>query len=226
MITVFFDLDGTLLETRDHLPTMYAQVLGALGLARSAGEVEGALQRSWRWYEEQVGQHGSDELAFWLRFNEQVCLALNAGEWVDAAGEAVTELFHSVGSPTLFDDALPCLDALAEAGYPLGVITARPDAARVIEPLGLLPRFKWLVDAFQAGSAKTDTRAFHFALSLAGVTPREAVHIGDQYARDVVPAQEAGMTAILLDRESRFPEADCPRMTSLAELPQWLGRRG
>ncbi len=218
-LTIFFDLDGTLVETTEPFPAVFARVLRELGFERSVAQVKAALEECWPWYEEQVGRHRGTELEFWIGFNARVCAALGTGPRSEEAGARATQAFRSLDTTRLYDDALPCLDALAGAGHTLGVLTARPDARRVLEPLGVLDRFAFLVDAFRSGSAKQDRRAFECAIELAGVGPGRMVHVGDLYDRDVLPARGAGITAVLVDREGRSPEADCLRVQGLRELP-------
>ena len=52
----------------------------------------------------------------------------------------------------------------------------------------------------EVGVEKPGAEIFLAALRRAGVTAREAVHIGDSYDHDVRGAEAVGMTAILLDR--------------------------
>lgn len=219
---VFFDLDGTLLDNRADFPSVFAQVLLDFGLETEPEQLQRALRDSWSWYEEQVRSHSGDELAIWLAFNTQVCRVLGAGSRAEEAGRAVTQAFGGMDRPHLFDDVLPCLDRLQERGLKLGVITARPNAPRVLKPLGILDRFRVVVDALGAGSAKQDAETFLFALERAGVDADAAVHVGDLLERDVLPAQAAGMRAVLLDRKKRYPEVDVPRIESLKELPGLL----
>ncbi len=217
---VFLDLDGTLLENREHFPSVFVRLLREHGVDCDPAAVGAAVQDIWPWYEAHVGDFQSDEMAFWLGFNRRVCQAVGAGERSEAIGSAVTEIFRGLDTPTLYDDALPCLDQLAAAGYRLGVITARPDAHRVLAPLGVVERFELLVDAFSAGSAKQDSAIYTHALDLAKTRPEQALHVGDQYTRDVEPARALGMHTVLLDRSGAQPDADCPRVQSLSQLLQ------
>lgn len=219
---IFFDLDGTLLESRVRFPAVFRQLLAEHGVERDEEEVEVAIQATWPWYEANVADYRDEELDFWFEFNRRVCAALDAGERADPAGRAITDTFQALDAPTLYDDVLPCLDALRGSGFTLGVITARPSAARVLEPVGIVDRFRYLVDAFSAGSAKHDERTYRYAISLAGISGERAVHVGDQLTRDVMPAQAAGLTAVLIDRDGLHGDTTCPRMTSLTELPSWL----
>ena len=46
---------------------------------------------------------------------------------------------------------------------------------------------------------------------------QEAAHIGDRYDHDVVGARAAGLHMVLLGRESRHPDVDCPEAPDLRE---------
>jgi putative hydrolase of the HAD superfamily len=222
MPIVFFDLDGTLLDNSADFRAVFVGVLGRHGVAVSGGEMSALLDTCWPWYEEHVGAHRDDEMSFWLRFNTRVAREAGAGGRAGAVGRAITDAFQALDAPRLYPDVLPTLDRVAALGYRLGVITARPDARRVLLPLGILERFEILVDAFTAGSAKQDATAFRFALAKAGAAPEQAVHIGDQPARDVIPAQDAGLSAVLLDREDRYAEMACSRVPDLFAFQHWL----
>jgi putative hydrolase of the HAD superfamily len=56
-----------------------------------------------------------------------------------------------------------------------------------------------VIDSTIVGAAKPDPRIFEIALARAGVTPVEAVHVGDTLANDVVGARAAGITPIHFD---------------------------
>jgi len=46
---------------------------------------------------------------------------------------------------------------------------------------------------------------------------QEAAHIGNRYDHDVVGARAAGPHMVLLGRESRHPDVDCPEARDLKE---------
>jgi putative hydrolase of the HAD superfamily len=52
----------------------------------------------------------------------------------------------------------------------------------------------------QVGCAKPDPQIFATALERIGVSPAEALHIGDSEALDVEGAHAAGLRALLIDR--------------------------
>ena len=115
------------------------------------------------------------------------------------------------------------LHELRRRGYRLGVISNSDGRVeRLLEDVGLLPHFEFVIDSGRAGMEKPDPRIFHLGLDALGVAPDEAVYVGDVYEIDVAGARAAGMRAILLDPLDRLGHLDCERVTALHELPERL----
>ena len=79
------------------------------------------------------------------------------------------------------------------------------DGARLLEDLGLADRFVTIVISDRVGYGKPHPVIFRAALDAAGVPAARAVHVGDSYAKDVLGAVGAGMTAMLLLRDGASP---------------------
>ena len=73
------------------------------------------------------------------------------------------------------------------------------------------------------GVEKPDPAIFRIAMERAGVSAAESVYVGDNPVFDALPAEEAGMAAVIVDRRNRFPEYEGARIASLDELPGVLG---
>ncbi len=118
-------------------------------------------------------------------------------------------------------ETAPTLSALKAKGYSLGVIS---NSIGTIEDQlrrsGLRDYFSTVLDSALVGVEKPHPRIFELALERAHCKASESVFIGDNYAIDVGGAELAGWRGILLDRVGAYPEADCPRINSLAEVPQ------
>ena len=101
----------------------------------------------------------------------------------------------------LFDDVLAILKILKDQNYTLGLLT---NIQRGMEPicqnLGVMPYLNFIVTSGEAGAEKPQPQVFLLALQKSGVAPSEAVHIGDQYALDVIGARSVGIKPILIDR--------------------------
>src|SRR5687767_11305088 len=82
-------------------------------------------------------------------------------------------------------DAPAALDSLRKGGFVLGVISNTDETlVALLERKGLAPWFRVVVSSTAARSAKPDARIFRHALSLAGVAPENAWHVGDDLIAD------------------------------------------
>lgn len=115
--------------------------------------------------------------------------------------------------------------------FRVGVLTDGPTRAQwsKLEALGWTDLFDGVVVTGALPAGKPDPRTFEAILDDLGVTPEEAVHVGDHPEADVRGAAEAGLLAVqVLDgRYDRAPEADAhvERETLAAELRDWLLRQ-
>ena len=123
-----------------------------------------------------------------------------------------------------FDDAIPVLAELREMGYRLGVISnLRRDMDQLCRQVGLGEYLDFCVSADQAGSEKPHSPIFLAALKLSETSPKESLHVGDQYRSDVLGARAVGMHSVLLDRGGwQDGVVDCPKISSLSELTRLL----
>ncbi|MBG6239484.1 putative hydrolase of the HAD superfamily [Mycetocola sp. CAN_C7] len=121
---------------------------------------------------------------------------IEADAWFDSYFESYRDSWQ------LFDDALPCLDRLAAAGWRLGIITnGEQDYQRVkLERTGLLDRFEHVVASGAVGVAKPDPRIFAHACELFDVAPGDAFYVGDRLLTDAVGAVSAGLEGVWLNR--------------------------
>ncbi len=143
---------------------------------------------------------------------------------------------------TLFPDARECLERLTSARdshnelYRLGVIANQPTwIRRSLEEWGILNYFEpdALVISDEVAVSKPHPEIFQFALKQAGITPDEAVMIGNDYFNDVEPAKWLGMRTIWIERADPYapgappvqdPWAADTRISSLSEIPETLAR--
>ena len=126
----------------------------------------------------------------------------------------------------LYDDVLPVLTSLKLAGYKIGIIS------NVWQfPIKYIQNLFGdnLIDAFiascEVGLAKPDKRIFDVALARLNTSCDEALMIGDNLDQDIKASQNAGLPALLLDRENRYGSCDLPclKITDLYELTNYLG---
>ncbi|HUY47977.1 MAG TPA: HAD family hydrolase [Streptosporangiaceae bacterium] len=92
------------------------------------------------------------------------------------------------------------------------VTCAEADTDRLRQLLG-----PWVTDHFPScriGHAKPDPDAFRFVASACHASIEDMIHIGDDWACDVIGARAAGVTAIWLSRRRPAPDPNCSTTTA------------
>jgi putative hydrolase of the HAD superfamily len=163
----------------------------------------------------------SDEKRGWLYFEmilERAQVPLSA-----ETADALAELHHYHQESNLWDymppDVLPALRALRALDLQLVIVSnANGTMAKLAERLGLTECVGCVLDSQIEKVEKPDPRLFEIAMQRSGAQSDSTIHVGDLYEVDVVGARAAGITPVLLDAAGLYPEADCVRVRSLAEL--------
>lgn len=122
---------------------------------------------------------------------------------VSSAAEIEQRRFDGLAEHyALFADVLPCLSALRERGLLLGLITNNESAHQraKIRAVGLDGLVDVIVISGEFGVGKPDPAIFAHACAQLGVTPDEALHVGDSLHADAHGAHGAGVGAVWLDR--------------------------
>ena len=127
-------------------------------------------------------------------------------------------------SQRLWSNLLPgvrqTLETFHRAGLPVVVVSnSDGSAADIVDRQGLRDLVAGVVDSHVIGIEKPDRGIFDHALALVGASPGDVLHVGDIYDVDVVGARGAGLHAMLIDPYGDWPDVDCARITSIAELP-------
>lgn len=145
-----------------------------------------------------------------------------------------------------FPDVLPELARLKSYGLRFGLLTNafHPMHMRDVElrAMGLMPFFEdgCRISAADVGYLKPHPKIFEESLRCMGITPQEAVFVGDSLEADIAGAQGVGMKAVLRDRaESPLGEEESEiipdgKISSLSDLyplldqwyPDWTNGKG
>jgi len=122
----------------------------------------------------------------------------------------------------VYDDVIPCLDALKAAGVRMVIISNWDNSLhRVVRHFGLTDYFELVVASLEEGVEKPEPGIFEVAIQKTGVAADRFVHIGDNPLDDIRGAMNAGMDAWLIDRS--IPVSEAKRLSTLADLPAALG---
>jgi HAD superfamily hydrolase (TIGR01549 family) len=130
-----------------------------------------------------------------------------------------------------YPDAIPCLVALRQAGYRIGLAGNQPEGVEDVLRAMQLP-VDLIASSAGWGVEKPSPEFFARVVALADVPPDTVAYVGDRVDNDVVPAALAGMLAVFLRRgpwgflQSEHPDAARAhiRLDSLAGLPQALAQ--
>jgi FMN phosphatase YigB (HAD superfamily) len=124
----------------------------------------------------------------------------------------------------LYPDALPCIEAVAAAGYTVGAVgNTGVEMERFLREQADLDV---VASSAVLGVSKPDPAFFAAVAHLAGAGPETIAYVGDRVDNDVLPAKAAGMIAVHIRRgpwgyvHARRPEAASAdlRIDSLDEL--------
>ena len=146
----------------------------------------------------------------------------------ERAARGDTDLF---GADDLYPDALPALAALRAQGFRIGIAANQPAGAEeALASAGV--RADFFATSAVWGVAKPAPEFFLKVVEAAGVQAGQIAYVGDRLDNDVLPARQAGMLAVFLQRgpwgraHAKWPQAGLAHLhlQSLAELPGALTR--
>jgi putative hydrolase of the HAD superfamily len=222
---VLFDVGETLVHPAPSFPELFSDVVARAGHARSPEDVVDASRAVFHRFSEaardtELWTTSPERSArFWKSVYERMLTQLG----IDDDARLADLLYATFTDPVnyaLFDDVLRTLDELEASGLVLAIVSNfEAWLEDLLGLLGIRDRFPVRVISGREGVEKPDPRIFELALERLALDPPDAMYVGDNPEFDVVPASALGMTAVLLDRRERFPDADGMRIVDLRELP-------
>jgi putative hydrolase of the HAD superfamily len=126
---------------------------------------------------------------------------------------------------TLFDDVLPCLQALSQ--HRIGIISngSAEQQKRKLAQTGIAAFFAVTVVSQEVGAAKPHPDIFRAACRIAGCLAEQSIYVGDRLHIDALASQAAGMRGVWLDRRRTQRPAAVQVVSSLIELCAELRER-
>ena len=139
------------------------------------------------------------------------------------AGQFPDEMWRRIGP---FPEVRTVVRSLADR-FKLGILTngMPPHQHRKLAASGVSDEFETTITSGGIGVGKPDSEAFDAVLEELGVSPHEALMVGDTFGRDVEGAVMASIHAVWIDRNT---DAEAPdgrpyaRVSSLTELLEML----
>ena len=192
---VIFDLDGTLIDSYEAIRESLNHALGELG--HTPADRESVRRMVGRGLEVLIARAMRLDLE---RDADRVALGVRLfREKYDAVCVRGTRLLPEVG---------PTLALLHGRGYSLAVATNKPSyfAIRLLDALGVGPRFRTVVGPDLVELPKPDPGIVHAARRTMGLARDETLYVGDMEV-DVQTARAAGLSVIVMptgssDRET------------------------
>jgi HAD superfamily hydrolase (TIGR01509 family) len=222
--TVFLDAGGVLVNPNW---SRVSEVLGRHGVSVAPARLAAAEPRAKKRLDTgETIRATSDQQRGWTYFNLVLTEAGVALSDATAAALGELHIYHETYNlwETVPDEVMPSLAALRRSGRRLVVLSnANGTLHRAFDRLGLTTSFDLIFDSYNEGVEKPDPRFFQIALERSGADAATTMHVGDLYHVDVAGARAAGLTPALLDVGGLYPECDCLRVRSLAELVDALG---
>jgi putative hydrolase of the HAD superfamily len=216
-VTVFLDIDGTLL---DHDAALRTGALGVLGAFRHVfpRAQAGAFAEEWhRLAEKDISCNMPGQRSVHDQRRHHV-RELFSQAWVnltDTEADSVFQVYldYYAASWKPFPDVVRCLETLAD--YPLGIITNGDEEQerQKLEAMGVAQYFTHVITS----------GIFIEACRRAGCAPESAFYVGDRFEPDVLASRAAGLHGVWLDRRgSGSPAGDVPTLSGLGDLRAYV----
>jgi HAD superfamily hydrolase (TIGR01549 family) len=217
--TLFLDAGGVLVFPNWR---RISETLAARGVAVTPDALAAAEPLAKRELDVQnLVRHSNDAQRGWSYFN---LVLQHAGIALSEATDAALVELHAYHSSHNLWELVPehvphALQRLRARVARLVVVSNANGRLHVVmERLGLARYFDVMLDSHLEGVEKPDPRLFQIALARCGGRAESTLHVGDFYWIDVMGARAAGLRAVLVDSAGLYPDADCPRIQSLAQL--------
>jgi putative hydrolase of the HAD superfamily len=203
---ITFDAVGTLFHLPKGVGYHYALVGHRIGLEMEAAKLDRAFVHCWKEMPPRAATGApreEDDKGWWRELVDRV-LEHVAPETRDLDRDNFFEIayehFAEAGVWELYPEVIEVLEQLKKE-HRLGVISNFDGRLRMIlEQFGISKYFSPVVISSEVGADKPDALIYERAAQLAGVSPNETLHVGDDPVRDWKGAASAGFSVFKLDR--------------------------
>jgi HAD superfamily hydrolase (TIGR01662 family) len=217
---VVFDVDFTIARPGPDLgPSGYVAVGRRYGLELDPALHDEARRAALQTLERHPELDHDEQL--WVLFTERIIIGMGGEGDTHGAAIELTRAWEHAAHFELYPDVAEALDVLRAYGLKTGLLsnTAR-DLDAFVQHHGLV--VDALLTSRAHGKTKPHESIFRDLLGRLGVSPEEAVMVGDSVEDDIDGAHAVGMRAVLVDRDRRYPDQP-ERLDSLAGLAAALG---
>ncbi len=204
---LLFDLDDTLLDYSGGVDRSWMEACTACCLPAGVDDagLVAAIAETRRWFWDDPDRHRRERvnmLGAWQHIVEFALERLGRPAPEVAAAVARDYAARRRAAMRLFPDSIACLTKLRRRGIPLALVT-NGDATQQrdkIERHALARFFDAILVEGEFGVGKPDEAVYRHVLQTLGITPHEALMVGDHLEWDVGAPQRLGLTGVWMDR--------------------------
>jgi HAD superfamily hydrolase (TIGR01549 family) len=199
---IFFDVGGTLRATIKGKENSQDYLRSLQTFIGDNGDMESFLvemrkrEKTYRhWCKKTLRELPETEL--WSRF----LLPDHPAAFVHANAITLNQMWRASRNNQIFPDAVETIKTLSTHGYRLGIIsntTSSVEAPRMLEENGLTQYFNPVILSCIFGRRKPHPSLFLEAARSVGILPQNCAYIGDNLARDLVGARQAGFGEVVI----------------------------
>jgi HAD superfamily hydrolase (TIGR01549 family) len=221
LLAVLFDVDFTLAKPGPELrPEGYVRCGERHGLSLEEARYEEARDAALIDLKRHPDFDHDEEI--WVAFTERIVVGMGGTAPVShVVALELTSRWQRHENFELYEDVMPVLDELRQAGLKIGLVS---NSARDVRDfaqhhaLGIDAG----ISSFHHGKTKPHGSIFKAVLDLLEVEPVDAAMVGDTLEDDIEGALALGMQAVLVDRLGLHEDYQ-PRIDDLYALPALLG---
>lgn len=227
---VFFDVGNTLLYPYPSVSEVVREVLSEEGHIRDLSAIDEYMPLVDAFYEDKYREDDTfwtneDETSqVWVGMYSLLCRRLGIEADAERIARRVYDEFGDHARWRAYEDVAPAFERLSSAGIRLGLISNWDRRlAGLMRGLGLSEKLGAVLSSAEVGLHKPDPRIFEMACERLDVSPGEAAHVGDHHYADILGAEAAGMTAVLIDRHGKEQPTYSRFVRCLDDLEKVLG---
>lgn len=220
---ISFDFGGTLAYETTEDSIIFRQILEEFGYKFDIDEVKSALDFSREWWRTTKEDKIWNEKEM-LNFHRKVLSKLKIPNPEELA-EKTSKILPQRLDFKPYKDTKPTLENLKMKGYPLVIISnvsSKRNLETYLRKATLIDYFDELFASGSIGIEKPNPQIFRKAAEVMKTSCQAIIHIGNSYENDYLGAKSAGMKAILIDRNGKYKDKECKRISNLTQLLELL----
>jgi putative hydrolase of the HAD superfamily len=222
---ISFDCGGTLYYEVEQDHVVFHKILNSLGYEFEVAEVKRALDDARVWWNGEKAKTGEvwTEVS-WAKLLQRMALNLTIQNTASIV-EQLCERWLLEADFRAYDDAVPTLNELKNAGFKLIIISnvsSSKNLKTYLRKAGIPNCFEAIIASGDVGYEKPNPKIFKIASKLSNTPLKNILHIGDKYEEDYIGAYNAGLKALLLDRKGLYKDKQYPKIATLTELVNLL----